>query len=71
MPKQKFKQELSDLLNKNCEENNSNTPDFILAKYLQGCLNAFNDATKTRDIWYYGNVNKPGKTDENAFLSNK
>lgn len=33
-------------------ENSSNTPDFILAEYLVGCLEAFNAATLERERWY-------------------
>jgi len=44
--------ELEELLNRACEENESNTPDFILADYLIACLFAFNQATKARDHWY-------------------
>lgn len=45
----KFLRELTDLINKYSVENESNTPDFILAKYLCGCLNEFNKAVATRD----------------------
>jgi len=40
----------------NCEsaENGSNTPDFILARYLVACLAAFDEAVKTRGVWRYG-----------------
>lgn len=48
----KFKRELTELINKHSAENGSNTPDFILAEYLIGCLVAFNLATKERDHWY-------------------
>jgi len=40
-----FERELEQLINRHSEENQSNTPDFILAIYLRGCLNAFNHAT--------------------------
>ena len=33
-------------------ENGSNTPDFMLAQYLLGCLEAFNIAVTTREKWY-------------------
>jgi hypothetical protein len=42
-----FEQELTTLINKHSLENQSNTPDYILAQYLQSCLNAY-----TRDTWY-------------------
>lgn len=47
-----FKSELSALLNKWSKENGSDTPDFILAKYLMACLVAFDAATKLRTEWY-------------------
>ena len=37
-----FEQELTSLINKYSMENGSNTPDFILANYLQDCLRIFN-----------------------------
>ena len=33
-------------------ENASDTPDFILAKYLMACLAAFDTATNSREEWY-------------------
>lgn len=47
-----FEQELTNLLNRNCMESASNTPDFILAQYLQGCLAAYNTAVQQRETWY-------------------
>ncbi len=47
-----FQEELRSLINKCCKENESNTPDFILAQYLESCLTAFNTATQQRDNWY-------------------
>ena len=47
-----FQKELERLINMNCQENASNTPDFILAKYLAKCLDAFNEATNARTKWY-------------------
>lgn len=46
-----FEKELATLINRNSLENGSNTPDFILAKFLQGCLNAYNLAVQQRDSW--------------------
>jgi len=50
-PAPTFVKELEKLINKRCMENGSNTPDFILAEYLTGCLSAFDAATKARDRW--------------------
>ena len=33
-------------------ENESNTPDFILAEYLMACLVAFESASRRREKWY-------------------
>lgn len=37
-----MEKEIQEILNKYSEENNSNTPDFILAQYLMDCLEVFN-----------------------------
>ena len=47
-----FETELSRLINKYSMESGSNTPDFILARYLVGCLKAFNDTVEIREQWY-------------------
>lgn len=47
-----FVHELGALINKYSLENESDTPDFILASFLNDCLNAFNTATRRRDDWY-------------------
>lgn len=44
--------ELSALLNRCSRENASNTPDFILAQYMLGCLVAFENALNARERWY-------------------
>lgn len=60
MPEEKsFISELEVLINQHCLENESNTPDFILAQYLTMCLNNFNDVVTARDKWYGINP-KPG-----------
>lgn len=33
-------------------ENGSNTPDWVLAKYLMACLDAWNGGCRARDTWY-------------------
>lgn len=48
----KFIDEIKDAINRCSMENGSNTPDFILARYLGNCLDAFVDATRQRDKWY-------------------
>jgi hypothetical protein len=47
-----FKEKLSALLNVMSQENESNTPDFILAEYLLRSLQAFNVAVVHREKWY-------------------
>lgn len=47
-----FEKELQNLINKHSVENESNTPDFILAKYIDGCLKTFSTTVKERDQWY-------------------
>jgi hypothetical protein len=47
-----FYDELETIINRYSIENDSNTPDFILATYLHDCLGAFNNAMIKRDKWY-------------------
>lgn len=47
-----FQRELQQLINRHSMENLSNTPDMVLAAYLQSCLDAFNAAVQQRDNWY-------------------
>ena len=47
-----FEQELESILNKYSKENASNTPDFMLAKYLSVCLENYNETVKARDEWF-------------------
>ncbi len=54
--------ELSILLNNFCGEKASDTPDFILAKYLIDCLSAFSEATNKRDEWYGMNMRGKNET---------
>jgi len=47
-----FLKELEILINKHSKENGSNTPDYILAEYLDNCLKSFNKALYRRADWY-------------------
>lgn len=47
-----FRKELEVLINKHGMEQRSDTPDFILAEYLQGCLQVFDKAVVRREQWY-------------------
>lgn len=51
-----FEKELEYLINRYSLENESNTPDFILAEFVKNCLKAWNKATKERDNWYSVNL---------------
>jgi len=46
-----FKKELTNLLNTYNMENASNTPDFMLSRFLTSCLEAFETATHDRETW--------------------
>jgi hypothetical protein len=43
---------LREVLNHYSQENASDTPDFILAEYMMGCLDTFNQAVRAREKWY-------------------
>jgi len=47
-----FEEQLTELLNQYCQENGSNTPDFILAEFIKKSLNTFNEMVNARDAWY-------------------
>lgn len=50
--KQDFHEELRHLLNRACVENESNTPDFVLALFLQSVLDAYGVTVTARDAWF-------------------
>ena len=47
-----FAQELEQLINRHSKENGSDTPDFLLAEYLRGCLDNFDRIVRAREHWY-------------------
>ena len=47
-----LRKKIARALNSESAENESNTPDFILAQYLISCLEAFGTAIIRRDEWY-------------------
>ena len=47
-----LREDLRELLNFHSAENGSNTPDFILADYLIGCLETFDQTLVSRERWY-------------------
>lgn len=46
-----FEKELTKLINKYSLESGSDTPDYLLAEYLVGCLETFNDTVQRRSDW--------------------
>ena len=55
-----FRSELEQVINRHSmEERGGNTPDFILAEYLNNCLKIFDETTRARDRWY-GNASLHG-----------
>lgn len=51
-PRMSLEDEIAALLNRHSEEGESDTPDFVLAEYLMGCLEAFHHAVRERSRWY-------------------
>ena len=47
-----FRDKLKELINEYSRENGSDTPDFILAGYMDDCLAAFDAAVTAREKWY-------------------
>lgn len=47
-----FRDALQKVINQCSQENGCNTPDFILAEYLEDCLKAFDKAVNRRSKWY-------------------
>jgi hypothetical protein len=56
-----FEKQLENLINWCSLENESNTPDFILAQFILGCLAAWNKGIQQREKWY-NNYSRPGST---------
>lgn len=62
-PAKNFLEDLKRLINKYSLENGSNTPDYILADFLNVCLLGFDKATRNRETWY-GVKHSPGEDPE-------
>lgn len=60
MTKGNLSGDLQALLNGYSLENDSNTPDYTLARYLLDCLDAYNKAVMDRAHWY-GRMDVPGR----------
>lgn len=50
--KKAFVDKITEVINYHSKENGSDTPDFILAQYLNGCLNNWNKSVKAREKYY-------------------
>lgn len=46
-----FVKELSEVINRHSRENLSDTPDFILADFIAGCLNVYENTVKAKKEW--------------------
>jgi hypothetical protein len=47
-----FREELRALLNRRSMDSYTNTPDYLLAEYLDECLNLWDKTTEQRDRWF-------------------
>ena len=47
-----FEKELENLINRYSKENDSDTPDYVLAHYIKYSLQAFNQAVNLREAHY-------------------
>lgn len=47
-----LRQEIEQAINRNCAENGSDTPDWILAEFIMDALEAFDRAVNARSKWY-------------------
>ncbi len=52
MSKSKLEKDLAGLINSECREGDSNTPDFLLAEFMMNCLGAFELASNKREVFY-------------------
>ena len=50
--KSTLKEKLTELINSESREQDSDTPDFILAEYMINCLEAFELASNRREVHY-------------------
>ena len=54
-----FRNELERLINQFSKENGSDTPDFLLADYLCGCLLVYDQTVTAREEWYGRSKRRP------------
>lgn len=55
-------------INEHGAESGSNTPDYILARFMLDCLNAFNAATNERGRWATAHLTSTNKPRTNSIL---
>lgn len=60
----KLEHEIARTLNAFCKDEESDTPDWILAQYLLKCLEAWRYATVQRDAWFDFRPWKKDKTQQ-------
>jgi hypothetical protein len=59
--KKNFRKELKELINKHSKKNGSNTPDEVIANYLNRCLDTFDEAVIARER-FYGRIEDNSET---------
>lgn len=52
MEKTELEKKLEGLINDESRENDSNTPDFLLAEFMMSCLDAFELVSNKREVWF-------------------
>ncbi len=52
MSETNLEKEIAGLINSECRENDSNTPDYLLAGFMMRCLCAFELASNKREVWF-------------------
>lgn len=65
-----LRHDLTRVINHHSAENGSNTPDFLLARFLLACLAAFDETVNERAHWY-GRFDSPGRVGEVQMLCGK
>ena len=62
-----FRAELQTLINRHSRENDSGTPDFVLADYMADCLAAYDKAVTRRNEWHKLEPRKHSRRVRDAF----
>jgi hypothetical protein len=60
-----FVEDIREVINRHSREIVSDTPDFILAQFINATLEAFEQTTNTRREWY-NSASKPGPSGEGS-----